>query len=247
MSDRLWRAGCVAADEEADELLASAQDEVTLEEWIVRRQQGEPLAWITGTQRFCGRQIRVDAGVYVPRPQSEDLARRAADALGRDGGPALDLCTGSGAVAHHLMATAPTSTVVAADIDRRAVLCARSNGVRAVQADLAGPFGDGIFGMVTAVAPYVPTPALSLLPADVQRYEPRRALDGGPDGLEVVRRIAGSARRVLRPGGWLFLELGGEQGPPMASALADSGWREASMWTDEEGDLRGLSARLAPS
>lgn len=245
MSDRLSRAGCVAADEEADELLAGAHDEATLEAWIVRREQGEPLAWITGTQRFCGRQLRVDAGVYVPRPQSEELARRAADVLGRDGGPALDLCTGSGAVAHHLSSTAPNATVVATDVDRRAVLCARSNGVRAVQADLAGPVGDSTFGMVTAVAPYVPTTALALLPADVQRYEPRRALDGGPDGLRVVRRIARSARRVLRPGGWLFLELGGEQGPPMESALADSGWREVSMWTDEEGDLRGLSARLA--
>jgi release factor glutamine methyltransferase len=234
----------VAADEEADELLAGAHDEATLEAWILRREQGEPLAWITGAHRFCGRPIRVDGGVYVPRPQSEELARRAADVLGRDGGPVLDLCTGSGAIAHHLMATAPGATVVATDVDRRAVLCARSNGVHAVQADLADPFGDNIFGMVTAVAPYVPTTAIALLPADVQRYEPRVALDGGPDGLEVVRRIAGSARRVLRPSGWLLLEIGGDQGPPLASALVGSGWQEVSMWTDDDGDLRGLAARL---
>ena len=203
----------MAADEEAEELLAGAHDESTLEAWIVRREHGEPLAWITGTQRFCGRQIRVDGDVYVPRPQSEELARRAADVLDRDGGPALDLCTGSGAIAHHLMATVPKATVVATDVDRtRCPLrpverCARRPGrlgrpVRRQQLR----HGDGR-GTVRAHR------RLALLPADVQRYEPRRALDGGPDGLEVVRRIAGSARRVLRPDGWLFLELGRRPGP----------------------------------
>jgi release factor glutamine methyltransferase len=245
--ERLSRAGCVAADEEATELLSAAPDPATLEAWIGRRERGEPLAWVTGSQWFCGHRIGVDPGVYVPRPQSEELARRAAAVLLGHGGPALDLCTGSGAIACHLMARAPSVTVVAADVDRRAVICARSNGARVVQSDLAGPFGDGVFGVVTAIAPYVPTAALAVLPSDVRDYEPRLALDGGPDGLEVARRIAASARRVLRPGGWLLLELGGDQGPPMVATLTNSGWREVSTWADEDGDLRGLSARSPPS
>lgn len=245
-AERLARVGCLAADEEADELLADAPDPSTLEARIRRRERGEPLAWITGVQLFCGRRIRVDHGVYVPRPQSEELARRAAAVLLRHGGSAVDLCTGSGAVARHLMATAPAAAVVAADIDARAARCARSNGVPVVQADGAGPFPDGAFSVVTSVAPYVPTAALALLPSDVQRYEPRLALDGGTDGLEVARRLTAGARRVLRPGGWLFLELGGDQGDLMASHLANAGWRDTTTWTDEEGDLRGLSARTAP-
>jgi release factor glutamine methyltransferase len=96
--DRLAAAGCIAPEEEARELLRAASDERTLEEWIRRRERGEPLAWITGITTFCGRSIRVDPGVYVPRPQSEELARRAAAFLPQSG-RALDLCTGSGAVA----------------------------------------------------------------------------------------------------------------------------------------------------
>jgi release factor glutamine methyltransferase len=243
---RLSRAGCLAADEEAEDLLDGAPDGPTLETWVRRREKGEPLAWITGGQPFCGHRIGVDPGVFVPRPQSEELARRAAAALAREGGPALDLCTGSGAVACHLMAASPAATVVAVDVDARAVRCARANGVLAVSADLADPFPDSAFRVVTAVAPYVPTPELALLPADVRRYEPRLALDGGTDGLEVIRRLAVSARRVLRPGGWLFLEIGGEQDVSLRSILAAGGWSVAATWTDEDGDLRGLAARRGP-
>jgi release factor glutamine methyltransferase len=243
VAQRLSWAGCLAADEEAGEMLADGPDAATLEARIRRREQGEPLAWITGFQMFCGRRVRVGHGVYEPRPQSEELARRAAGVLAATGGPAADLCTGSGAVAHHLMVVAPKVAVVATDLDARAVACAQSNGVLTVQADLADPFRDGAFRLVTAVAPYVPTAALGLLPPDVRRYEPRPALDGGRDGLEIVRRVITSAQRVLRPGGWLFLEIGGDQGPEAASILASSGWSDISTWTDEERDLRGLSAR----
>ena len=244
--DRLRAAGCLAADDEADEMLSAATDPATLQSWVWRREHGEPLAWITGTQVFCGHHVRVDAGVYVPRPQSEELARRAADVLAARGGPALDLCTGTGAIARHLMDTVPTAGMVATDIDARAVRCARTNGVAVVQADLAAPFAAGTFEIVTAVAPYVPTESLAVLPADVRRYEPRRALDGGGDGLDLVRRIVAEAARILRPGGSLFLELGGDQDTGLGPSLAISGWTETTTWMDEDGDLRGLSSR-APS
>ncbi len=242
---RLTAAGCVAADEEADELLAAAPDDATLETWVSRREQGEPLAWITGTLEFCGHTLNVDPGVYVPRLQSEELAVRAATLLPVNGGRAADLCTGAGPIAVHLMAQAPMATVVAVDIDIRAVLCARRNGALAIAADLDPPLRSEAFDIVTAVAPYVPTGELGLLSRDVLRYEPRVSLDGGDDGLDLVRRIVVSAARLLRPHGWLLVELGGAQDRALRPTLVASGFHGADPWYDEDGDLRGLAAQAA--
>lgn len=240
---RLVAAGCVAADEEADELVSTAPDAATLESWLARREEGEPLPWITGTLTFCGRTLHVSPGVYVPRLQSEHLASRAA-ALLPDGGFAVDLCTGAGAVALHLMDRVPTATVIGVDIDAQAAACARRNGVRAITGDLGGALhGRGLFDVVTAVAPYVPTGQLRLLPSDVQRYEPRVALDGGDDGLDLVRRIVAASSRLLHPGGWMLVELGGTQDQALAPGLAAAGFDRPEPWWDEDGDLRGLAAQ----
>jgi len=241
--NRLTAAGCVAAQEEAEELLAKAPDDATLEDWIRRRERGEPIAWITGTLQFCGHTLRIDPGVYVPRLQSQELARRAATLLSGSGGPVADLCTGVGAIAAHLMAEAPAATVVGVDIDVRAVVCARRNGVRALVADLGQPLVSNAFNVVTAVPPYVPTGEIHLLPADVQHYEPRLALDGGTDGLDLVRRIIATSARLLRPGGWLLIELGGSQDRALSPALAASGFVSPDPWFDEQGDLRGLATQ----
>jgi release factor glutamine methyltransferase len=248
---RLAKAGCVAANEEADLLIGSAIDATALDAALARREAGEPLAWIIGTIDFCGRPIRVDPGVYVPRAQSDELARRAgrrlAEAAATGGRPAraVDLCTGSGAVACHLSAMVPAATVIGVDVDARAVTCARRNGVPAICADLAAPLRGGAFDVVTAVAPYVPTDEISLLPADVRRHEPLRALDGGTDGLALVRRVVTAAGRVLRTGGWLLLEVGGEQDVLLASDLTAAGFDSPTTWRDDNDDLRGLAARLA--
>jgi release factor glutamine methyltransferase len=241
ITDRLREAGCLDPEAEAEELLAAAPDAGVLEGWIARRTRGEPLAWITGATRFCGRTIRVEPGVYVPRPQTEELARRAA-ALLASNGRAVDLCTGSGAVAAHLIAEVPTASVVGVEIDARAVRCARGNGVPTVLGDLDGALRPGSFNVVTAVAPYVPTDQLRLLPTDVQRHEPRRAIDGGEDGLDEVRRVVAAAGRLLEPGGWLLVEVGHHQDRALEATLAAEGFEPATTWFDEEGDLRGLSA-----
>ena len=246
VTDRLAAAGCVAADEEATELVAAAGSDGILEAFVSRREQGEPLAWITGTCRFCGHTVRVDPGVYVPRAQSEDLARRAATLLsGRHNPRAADLCTGSGAVAVHLLAAVPAATVVGVDADPRAAACARRNGVPVVVGDLGRPLVPRAFDVVTAVAPYVPTADLAFLPSDVQTYEPRRALDGGDDGLDVLHDVVESAARLLRPGGWLLAEIGGDQDRRLARTLDDCGFDPAGTWLDEDDDLRGLAARLS--
>jgi release factor glutamine methyltransferase len=240
---RLRAAGCVAAEDEAHELLAAAPDGEVLEGWLSRRERGEPLAWITGRLEFCGRWVHVAPGVYVPRVQSEELARRAGRLL-PDHGRAADLCTGAGAIAAHLLAEVPTASVTGVDLDPQAVACATGNGVRAVVGDVDEPLGpNGSFDVVTAVPPYVPTDELRLLSADVQRYEPRAALDGGADGLDVARRVVSAAARLLAPGGWLLIELGGDQDELLAPGLAASGFGNAESWRDEDGDLRGLAAQ----
>src|SRR5690606_9599696 len=125
----LWSAGFVAADDEADELLARASgDAELLASLVERRLTGEPLAWITGSVTFCDLEIRVDPGVYVPRWQTEALAGRAIERL-PPAGVAVDLCTGSGAIAATVAAARPKARVVGTDVDERAVACAATNGV----------------------------------------------------------------------------------------------------------------------
>jgi release factor glutamine methyltransferase len=244
---RLIAAGCTAADEEASELIAAAHDRQTLESLVSRREGGEPLAWITGRTRFCGVEIHVDPGVYVPRPQSEELVRRAARHLlqRRTGAPQVaDLCTGAGAVAAGLRALVPGARIVGTDTEAGSVSCARKNGVTAIRGDLAEPLRAHHFAMITAVAPYIPTFALGLLPRDTREFEPLVALHGGADGLGVVRRVVDSAQLVLRAGGWLLLEIGAEQDEALVPLLESRGFTDIATWHDDEGDLRGIEARL---
>jgi release factor glutamine methyltransferase len=178
----------------------------------------------------------------VPRPQTEDLARRAV-ALLPAGAAAVDLCTGTGAIAAFLASEVPSASVLGVDRDPKAVACARSNGVAAVEADVEDEFAEpGTFDLVTAVPPYVPTGELRTLAADVRRWEPRTALDGGPDGLDTARRIVAASARLLKPEGWLVIELGGAQDDDLAPALNAAGFHSIDQWYDEEGDLRGLAA-----
>jgi len=239
---RLAAAGCVAAREEAALLVQHAPDRATLDRWVAARCDGTPLAWLIGWTDVGGVRVAVDPGVYVPRPQTAELARRAAEAMPR-GGRLLDLCAGSGAIAAFVAATRPDVTVVAIDVDPVATRCARRNGVPAAVASAeAVPLPTAAVDVVTAVAPYVPSGELPYLPSDVVRHEPLVALDGGVDGLHVVRSVIAAATRVLRPGGWLLLELGGDQDVAVTPDLA--AYTDVSTWHDEEGDLRGLAARL---
>ena len=245
--DRLAAAGCVAADDEAAELRAAAgSDTVALETMVRRREAGEPLAWIVGSIDFGGVRVHVAPGVYVPRLQSLPLAREAVRVL-PTGGTGVDLCTGSGAIAAYVQAQRPDGRVFATDNDERAVTCARTNGVDAYAGDLFDPLPPTLHGgvdVLTAVAPYVPTEAVAFLPRDVQAYEPVAALDGGPDGLAIVRRIVADAPRWLRAGGSLLLEIGGDQAAIVAPLLGAAGFVDVTTLVDDEGDDRSVSARL---
>jgi release factor glutamine methyltransferase len=242
----LQKAGCIAARDEAVELLAAARgDRGALRELVARRCTGEPLAWLVGWTRFCGERVRVRPGVYVPRPQSEQLAEEALAHLPRRG-LAVDLCTGSGAIAVVLGHGRPGARVLATEIDPLAAACARDNGVEVFVGDMAAALPDEVRGrvdVVTAVVPYVPSDELRLLPRDVVAFEPKRALDGGVDGTELLRRAILESIVLLRSGGSLLLEMGGSEADLLAPLLAGGGYRDVRRLVDEEGDLRGLICR----
>lgn len=248
LSRRLAAAGFIAADEEAEELLAAAgEDAERLEAMLARRLTGEPLAWITGSIRFCGLTIRVDPGVYVPRWHTELIARQAIERLPEEG-VAVDVCTGSGALARAMMASRPRARVVATDIDERAVACARANGVDALLGDLVEPLPPEFQGRVdvlTGAVPYVPHDELPLLQRDTFTFESALAYEGGDDGTDVLRRVIRAAPRWLREGGTLLLELGGDQAAMLRGDLTRYRFVDLRVLRDEEGDPRGIEARHA--
>jgi release factor glutamine methyltransferase len=237
--------GFVAAEEEADELLASAAgDDELLGTFVERRLTGEPLEWITGNVRFCGLEIRIDPGVYVPRWQSEQLAHGAVARLPA-GGTAIDLGTGSGAIAKTLVTYRPGARVVASDVDERAVACASANGVEVYQGDLFEPLPQALRGcvdVVVGVVPYVPTPELPFLQRDTFTFESALSYDGGEDGTRYLRRVLTDSLGFLRPGGALLLELGGEQADLLEAELARLGYVDRAVLVDEGGDVRGIEA-----
>ena len=245
---QLARAGFPGAREEVREMIkASSGDPAVWHCWAHRRRDGEPLEWLVGFTVFMGHRIRVDRGVYVPRPQTELVARRAIEVL-PEGGRAADLCTGSGAIAVALRSARPGARVVATDVDRNACRCAASNDVEVYQGYLAEPLPAdlmGKFDVVVAVVPYVPSDEIVFLPRDVRKYEPRVALDGGIHGIALLEQAVSAGAGLLHPGGALVLELGGNQDERLAPALQTAGFDLVERLVDDEGDLRGLHTRLA--
>ncbi len=235
--------GFIAAEEEAAELLVSAAgDGGRLQQLVRRRLTGEPLAWVTGTVSFCGLAVHVHPGVYVPRAHSELLARRAVVRLPVSGS-AIDVCTGSGAIAVAVQAERPLARVIACDIDPRAVDCARANGVNAFRGDLFAPVPSKFKGQVdviVAVAPYVPRNELSLLQRDTFTFESTMPYDGGPDGTTILRRVLSEGRDFLRARGTLLLELGGDQAALLHGELVRLGYRQADVLRDNDGSARGI-------
>lgn len=232
---RLRAAGCVFAEEEARLLAAQAEDETELDAFLVRRTAGEPLEHVLGWAEFRGLRIAVDPGVFVPRRRSEFLVEQAVGLTtsGRASGRPLvvvDLCCGSGAVGAALAAELRGAQVHAADIDSAATACARRNlrewGGQVHLGDLYDPLPASLRGWVDILAvnaPYVPSAEVPLMPPEARLHEPRHALDGGEDGLEIVRRVAAGARGWLAPGGSLLVETSDRQADQAAEVLARTG------------------------
>ncbi len=229
---RLRSAGCVFAEDEARLLIAAARTPAELAGLERQRAAGQPLEHVLGWAEFCGLRIAVDPGVFVPRRRTEFLVGQAAALLGPAGRPVIvDLCCGSGALGAALAAAAGRPVNLhAADIDPAAVRCARRNvgpaGGQVYQGDLDRPLPAGLRGradVLLANVPYVPTGDVALLPAEAREHEARLALDGGPDGLDVFRRVAAVAPAWLAPGGHLLTEIGERQVAAATAAAAAAG------------------------
>ena len=226
---RLRAAGCVFAEDEAALLVQAAPDEAGLDRLVRQRVAGTPLEHLLGWVEFCGLRIAVQPGVFVPRRRTELLVREAArHAPAR--AVVVELCCGAGAVAAALTELLDEPEVHAADVDPVAVDCARRNLPRGhvYAGDLDAPLPARLAGRVdvlVANAPYVPTGEIGLMPPEARDYEPRVALDGGADGLDVARRVVAAAPRWLRPGGVVLVETSERQAPDLAEAAAGAGLR----------------------
>jgi release factor glutamine methyltransferase len=233
---RLRAAGCVFAEDEAQLLVGAAATPADLAAMVDQRVAGVPLEHIIGWADFCGLRILVDPDVFVPRRRTEFLVHQAA-AVARPHAVVVDLCCGSGAVGAVLAVAVGRIELHAVDIDPAAVRCARRN-IRgsAYVGDLYEPLPVALRGRVdvlVANAPYVPTDEIGLMPAEARMYEPRVALDGGTDGLDVQRRVAAEASRWLAPGGHLLVETSDRQAPRTVEAFARHGLTARVVTSDE--------------
>ncbi|MGW3010867.1 putative protein N(5)-glutamine methyltransferase [Streptomyces sp. NPDC001219] len=232
----LRAAGCVFAEDEAELLLSTARTADELAAMVERRVIGLPLEQVVGWAEFCGLRVTVDPGVFVPRRRTEflvgqavGLGRRAADRTGR-APVVVDLCCGSGAVGAVLAAALDPVELYAADIEPAAVRCARRNvtpaGGEVHEGDLFDALPTGLRGRIdvlVANVPYVPSEEVGLLPPEAREYEPLVALDGGADGLDVLRRVTADAPRWLAPGGQLLVETSERQAQRAVEAFAREG------------------------
>jgi release factor glutamine methyltransferase len=246
---RLRAAGCVFAEDEARLLMTTARTPGELDAMVERRAAGLPLEQVLGWAEFCGLRIAVDPGVFVPRRRTEFLVEQAI-ARAQPGVIVVDLCCGAGAIGAALATAVDRAEVHAVDIDPAAVCCARRNVPGPVyQGDLYQPLPArlrGRVGILAANVPYVPTGEIGFLPPEARTHEPLIALDGGADGLDVLRRVAAGAPDWLASGGRLLIETSERQAPLAAAAFTASGLT-VRVATSAELDATIVIGALTPS
>jgi release factor glutamine methyltransferase len=221
----------------------------TYEKWLVRREAREPLAYIVGRQGFRHIDLVIDPRVLIPRPETELLVELVAAAAPLS---VLDVATGSGAVALALADELETAAITACDVSADAIVVARANAerlglsrVKFVESDLLDAI-DGGFDAIVANLPYVESGDIDGLQREVAEFEPRLALDGGDDGLDLVRELVRQAPDHLAPGGLIALEIGLGQAPATEQILAENGFVKMASHRDLAGIERVVSARLDP-
>jgi release factor glutamine methyltransferase len=241
-----------------------------LRELIRRRGRREPLQHIIGSTSFCGLEIAVNRHVLIPRPETELLAQEGWQFLNQlsrgdrlnDGAPAdravrapssLDLGTGSGCVAIALAVNCPAAQVYAADLSPEALDVAIRNAashrvsdrIHFLEGDGFAALPEGIrFDLIVSNPPYIPTAEIESLQPEVRDYDPRRALDGGPDGLEFCRKLAAESRPFLKPDGRIMLEFGDGQAGSVRQIFEAQNWIVEAVREDYNQHPRILIARL---
>jgi release factor glutamine methyltransferase len=253
---RLRAAGCVFAEEEAAMLASAAGSPAELDAMTARRAAGEPLEQVVGWAEFAGLRVLVDPGVFVPRRRSEFLVEVAVQLAGQQdaAGPRVivDLCCGTGALGLAVAVRLGGVELHAADLDPAAIACARRNvepaGGHVHAGDLFGALPSGLLGRIGVLicnAPYVPTTEVAFMPAEARDHEALIALDGGTDGLAVLRRVAAAAPGWLAPGGVLLVETSERQATAMIDAMTAAGLAALVHEDDESGATVVTGARVA--
>ena len=251
---RLRAAGCVFAEDEAAILVAAATSGGELADMVERRSEGYPLEHVVGWAEFCGLRIAVAAGVFVPRVRSEFLVQQAAE-LAFTGAVVVDLCCGSGALGLAVAAMVGEVDLVAADVDRDAVACARANlgeAGRVFEGDLYDALPPELEGRVDVLvvnAPYVPTDEIAFMPAEARLHEAVVALDGGRDGLDLHRRVAAGVRSWLAPDGHVLIETSERQAPVTLAIFQAAGLDAVAVSNNQDATvvIARLSHAAAPA
>jgi len=216
---------------------------------VARRARREPLQHILGTQEFCGLEFQVSPDVLIPRHDTETLVQ---EALARrpDARSVLDIGTGSGCIAVALAHSLPHAAVTAVDISPPALAMARRNAERngAAVEFLAGsllePVAGRRFDLIVSNPPYIPSRDIDGLEPEVRDFDPRGALDGGPDGLDAYRRLIPAAPAHLNPAGWLLVEVGIGQAPAVAELFRKTHDYDSPMTACDPGGIeRVVGAR----
>ncbi|HLP76821.1 MAG TPA: peptide chain release factor N(5)-glutamine methyltransferase [Candidatus Paceibacterota bacterium] len=243
------------------ERVLTAPETDNLRELVRRRGTREPLQHIVGSTSFCGFEIAVNRHVLVPRPETELLAEEGWNQLSAINSQptALDFGTGSGCIAIALAAKVPSAKVYALDVSEEALGLARSNAERNHVSDrITFISGNGFaalraseglprFDLIVSNPPYIPTAEIETLDPEVREFDPRGALDGGPDGLKFYRQLAAEAPVFLNPGGRIMLEFGDGQAQAIADVFAGQKWIVEAIREDYTQRQRILIAYHQPS
>ena len=224
-------------------------------DWICRRAAFEPVAYILGHKEFMGLDFEVSPAVLIPRPDTECLVEYLLDhvlpAFEKAETPPgiLDLCTGSGAIGLSLAHYFKPGQVWLSDVSVAALAVAKKNAKRLGLTQVGFFESDlfqnikGTFELIVSNPPYIPDAVIGRLQRDIQDYEPRLALSGGPSGLDIYRRIAAEAGAHLKPGGYLMLEIGDGQETALLPILEGKGFACLALVPDLTGTVRGILAR----
>ena len=237
-------------------LYAAPGLEETIRAMTERRLAGEPVAYITGSWEFYGVPLEVSKDVLIPRPDTEVMVEAAIRLFqGRNGTPRiLDLCTGSGCVGIAMAVQMPGARVVMVDNDPKALSVCRRNVLRnrldvramCIDADVTKkpPVLMGKFDLITCNAPYVPTAEIETLDSSVKDYEPYQALDGGEDGLDIIRSVITLWKSVLKDRGTIMLEIGEGQSEAVQNLLRQAGFSKTLALKDTAGTERIIVGQL---
>jgi len=203
---------------------------------VQKRAEHIPLQYIIGEQEFMGLRFKVNSNVLIPRQDTETLVEQVLKIV-KPGMKVLDLCTGSGCVLISVLKNAPELTGMGSDISKTALLVAKENAkLHEVDAEwVRSDLFDNItetFDVIMANPPYIPTGEILSLMPEVRDFEPENALDGGADGLDFYRKIAGQVKDYLNPGGYVYMEIGYDQGEAVSELMRNAGFTEVEVIKD---------------